>query len=134
MVNGIKIFGYQFFQTLVLNVQSMTIRLNVEGILHFSYLVDRTFSTFDHTDHIVALQSAAALIQHTFPVTELLNLLIILIQCVCQHFLQRASQRWKFPLCGGCKVSNFTCTKIFFKLGGRRYATNGGSLMALLRP
>ena len=52
MANGIKMLGYWFFQTSVLNVRSMAIHSHVEGILHFSGILDCTFSTLDHIDHI----------------------------------------------------------------------------------
>ena len=45
-------FSYQFFYTSVLNVQSMTIHSYVEGILCFPYILDCTFITLDHIDHV----------------------------------------------------------------------------------
>ena len=47
-----KMFGYWFFQTLVLNAQSMTIHSYVEGILHFSNILNQTFGALDHIAHV----------------------------------------------------------------------------------
>ena len=48
----LKCLATVFFQTPVLKVESMTIHSYVEGILRFSYILECTFSTLDHTDHV----------------------------------------------------------------------------------
>ena len=100
-----------FFQTSVLNIQSVTIHSYVESILHFSYILYCGFGTFNHIDHVGHFAVSQSFIQYTLSVSHSSNVPTRLIGYLT-----------------ALGVSPSTV-----KLEGQQYATKGGFLTARLK-